>query len=455
MPLPTRVLLAALACLAIAPATASATFGQVTVVSNREDLALSLAVGADGNIWAAGGLGVTRFLPDGHEASFPIDPTPFAVNVGPGPGQTIGFAAMSDRLSPAVGLVTLDGVVTAFRSSDMKPDSEVDGVTAGPDGNLWFTYKDVDHSDAAIGRLTPAGQITLYRKGLLDDAQPGHIIPGPSGDLWFTDDDEGALGRITPAGAITEFVFRSGGDGPPTLGGIAEGSDGNVWLAVTQGDHASGPSGLVRVTPDPKITNFTAGLLPSGNSELGAMALGSDGNLYFADNSPWGTAIGQVTPSGRIMELPIHPAKLAAARVYAIVATPGLLWLDYGGRLLKMSIDGTPAPAPAGALQTHISCRHGENKQSDWGCDGALVHPQRGSTGPLRVVATQLGLVVATGSGRIVNGKLDATLRLGVHLDTDYDLKLTANGPHTRRTVYATVDYSAFLSVRPKPKHHT
>jgi virginiamycin B lyase len=35
------------------------------------------------------------------------------------------------------------------------PHSEPEAITAGPDGNLWFTT-------ALIGRITPAGKITTF-----------------------------------------------------------------------------------------------------------------------------------------------------------------------------------------------------------------------------------------------------------------------------------------------------
>lgn len=82
------------------------------------------------------------------------------------------------------------------------------GITAGPDGNLWFTetiiINDVQSSEAKrvgkIGRITPTGQL---REFLLPtpENQPNSITTGPDGALWFTEDSSingqsGKIGRL-------------------------------------------------------------------------------------------------------------------------------------------------------------------------------------------------------------------------------------------------------------------
>ena len=66
------------------------------------------------------------------------------------------------------------------------------GITAGPDGNVWFT----EHNVGKIGRITPAGVITEYP---LPNALSGpyDITLGPDGRLWFTEYDAGKLGVLT------------------------------------------------------------------------------------------------------------------------------------------------------------------------------------------------------------------------------------------------------------------
>ncbi len=76
------------------------------------------------------------------------------------------------------------------------------GITAGPDGALWFT----EGSDTNSGceRMTVDGAISQFPLPK-PDSGPFDITVGPDGNLWFTESRGNRIGRITPAGAITEF----------------------------------------------------------------------------------------------------------------------------------------------------------------------------------------------------------------------------------------------------------
>ena len=77
-------------------------------------------------------------------------------------------------------------------------------ITAGPDGNVWFTESLTGDGAARIGRVTPRGNIREFNV-------PGNhheltsITAGPDGDLWFTDSHlrRSMIGRITQSGAVT------------------------------------------------------------------------------------------------------------------------------------------------------------------------------------------------------------------------------------------------------------
>ncbi len=79
-------------------------------------------------------------------------------------------------------------------------DSQPDGITAGPDRNLWFT----EYSGNQIGRITPAGSITEFplptNCSPLSSAgcAPSGIAAGPDGTLWFTENFGNKIGRFTP-----------------------------------------------------------------------------------------------------------------------------------------------------------------------------------------------------------------------------------------------------------------
>src|SRR5947207_4666187 len=58
------------------------------------------------------------------------------------------------------------------------------GITAGPDGNLWFT----EYNGNNIGRITTAGVITEFAQNTVNVGPVG-ITAGPDGALWFTEID--------------------------------------------------------------------------------------------------------------------------------------------------------------------------------------------------------------------------------------------------------------------------
>src|SRR5439155_958422 len=70
-------------------------------------------------------------------------------------------------------------------------------ITAGPDGNLWFT----EYYGNRIGRVTPAGVITEFPplSSPTSLGGPDSITVGPDGNLWFTEDSGNKIGRISAA----------------------------------------------------------------------------------------------------------------------------------------------------------------------------------------------------------------------------------------------------------------
>src|SRR6266581_5076413 len=95
-------------------------------------------------------------------------------------------------------------------------------ITAGPDGNLWFT----ELSANKIGRITPQGLITEFTIPTAN-SQPFGITAGPDGNLWFTEFAGNQIGRNSPAGAIVEYLIQTPG---ANAVGITSGPDGNVWF---------------------------------------------------------------------------------------------------------------------------------------------------------------------------------------------------------------------------------
>ena len=186
------------------------------------------------------------------------------------------------------------------------------GITAGPDGNVWFAES---AGSGGIGRITPAGTITEFTAGISGPADG--ITLGPDGNLWFTEPAQEKIGRITPAGTVTEFSLPGGPLSSPKPAGIAAGRDGNLWFTIS-----SGQGGIGRITPTGTITEFTAGLTSNGKPQ--GIAAGSDGNLWFTEAAN-PARIGRITAAGTITEF--SSGLTANSKPQSITAGPnGNLW---------------------------------------------------------------------------------------------------------------------------------
>jgi streptogramin lyase len=192
--------------------------------------------------------------------------------------------------------------------------SNLDGIAAGPDGNLWFTEFDGNK----IGRISPGGTITEFPVPTLGSHSEG-ITAGPDGNLWFTEFDGNKIGRISLGGTITEFPVSIP---DPTLGGhpegIAAGPDGNLWFTEF--------GAIGRISPSGTITEFP---VPTAQGGPYWIAAGPDGNLWFTEELGGGENIGRISPSGTITEFPTPTLKSGP---YGITAGPdGNLWFTESG----------------------------------------------------------------------------------------------------------------------------
>ncbi|MGZ5380745.1 MAG: Vgb family protein [Thermoanaerobaculia bacterium] len=181
------------------------------------------------------------------------------------------------------------------------------GITVGPDGNLWFT----EYAANQIGRITPAGVITEFPIPTTNSG-PWGIVAGSDGNLWFTERLGQSIGRITPTGVLTEFP-----DPAHSPLSIAAGADGNLWF--TSG------SKICRITPTGSITEFP---VPTADAWCREITAGPDGNLWFAELNSLNPnilgKIGRITTAGVVTEFSLPPE---LAGPVAIASGPdGNLW---------------------------------------------------------------------------------------------------------------------------------
>jgi virginiamycin B lyase len=163
--------------------------------------------------------------------------SPQAGSMVPGPDGNLW------TISPAQGLYA----ITAARTASMftppalgAHGAALGAVAVGPDSNIWFTERELRQTDPEanrIGRLELPSTIDEFKVC----SGPLAITAGADGNLWYTT-DKPVIGRITPAGKVTEFPLRTVTTG--TLWTIASsaGTAASVWVLEDDGT-------IARITP--------------------------------------------------------------------------------------------------------------------------------------------------------------------------------------------------------------
>jgi hypothetical protein len=121
--------------------------------------------------------------------------------------------------------------------------SFLEGITAGSDGNLWYVESEVLAGDGTIvNSMTTSGVQGTSPVGFdQGDAAPDTITAGPDGDLWLAEYHGGS------------------------------------------GSMQNGPGDVIQMTTSENVVSSS--LIPSAESEPAGIAPGSDGNIWFTDDS--------------------------------------------------------------------------------------------------------------------------------------------------------------------------
>ena len=170
--------------------------------------------------------------------------------------------------------------------------SQPSRITAGPDGNLWFT----ESGFTQVGRITTSGTVTEFST----PSYAGDITAGPDGNLWFVEPFVNRIGQITPSGAVLEFPVPT--EGNPTS--IASGPDGNLWFMQVWTLGLLHHNYVGRLTPWGEFTIFGP---TAGAGVCGHIAPGPDGALWFTCNQPiegrflYENRIARISTSGDVI----------------------------------------------------------------------------------------------------------------------------------------------------------
>ena len=278
-----------------------------------------------------------------------------------GVGSAVARMSLTGSLTEHVA-----GSVTGFTAGAQPAD-----VAAGPDGALWFTEQG---NGGAIGRLDlETGVVTEYAAGLAPGSEPTAITAGPDGNLWFTQAARPGIGRITPAGVITQYSAGTSGGRPND---IVTGADLQLWFTL------SGPDGVGRLDPATgAVTVFTQGITPEGAPN--GIAAASNRKLFFTQTA--GARLGRIKTDGRVEEI---SAGITAGAQPAAIAEggDGALWFTDAsepGRLGRLYPDAGEVEQFTATLGDGVAAGDGPGGIVA-GPDGNVWFTQPGS--PSRIV---------------------------------------------------------------------
>lgn len=239
----------------------------------------SIAVTPTGDVWFTGFDLIGR-LRGGLVTEF-ATPTAISSPLGitQGPDGNLWFAQYN---SGAIGRITPNGTITEFPlPAGAYEPSDVHG---GPDGNVWFTALGTEGGveSGRVGRITPQGTFSLF----VTEQDVQSLTLGPDGALWFTA-VYGGIGRMATNGQSRFFPFDR------DVGSLATGADGALWFtAGLDPDYTVG-----RMTTDGAISTFTA---PSPTGEVGPIVRGPEDNQWF---TAYNGGVWRINLAGTIEEI--------------------------------------------------------------------------------------------------------------------------------------------------------
>jgi virginiamycin B lyase len=208
----------------------------VTAPSNANDI----VNGPDGNLWLpTDNQGFVRVTPAGRahriewlkEASQPS-------TLVDGPDGNLWFIEANGPCFQGQGYTSIGYInPTTHKVTEIPVDQGGNsfGITAGPDGRIWFADPQYGASCNSNGRIGAIGTTSTtpqyyYAPGSEENGfTPTSIVAGPDGNLYFGE-YRSKIGRITPAGVITERALPPSPNGPWVAFAICVGPDGNIWF---------------------------------------------------------------------------------------------------------------------------------------------------------------------------------------------------------------------------------
>jgi streptogramin lyase len=247
------------------------------------------------------------------------------------------------RITPAGEITIFDSVTPGSLPAGVSIGAVDSGITKGPDGNVWYVVGAFD-GNAYLTSMDPTGATTSYVLPGGVSSSFGEIATGPDGNLWVTATsvsgaDDSTLFVGTPAGAVTTITLPTAAADPF---GIVAGPDGNLWVTETNQDR------IARVTPGGTTTEWAIpGASKAHPTAPMGIAAGRDGNIWFGESAA--QAIGRVTPAGAITLFPTN------GTIQDLCAGPdGNIWFTGSVSVGSKTVYFIGSITPAGAISEYV-----------------------------------------------------------------------------------------------------
>jgi streptogramin lyase len=325
----------------------------------------------------------------------------------------VAVLALGAAAAPAAAITPTVTEYTGGVAPGFSVNAAPEGITTGPDGNLWFTE---NGPPGRVARITTSGVVTEFSNGVSANDEPFGITNGPDGNLWMTEaGGPGHVASVTTTGVVTELT---GGVTPgfSAMGrpyAAATASNGRLWFTE------SGPPGrIAQILPGVGVNEHTGGLTPgfSAGAQPSAIVAGPDGNLWVTEFANPGR-IARVSTSAAVTEFAggATPGFTANAGPNFIAVGPdGNLWFT------EYLADALARITTAGAVtefRTGIS-PNADPEQIVTGPDGALWFTEFGDPGRIGRITTS-GAITEFTSGTTPGFSLISFSAEGITLGPD------------------------------------
>jgi virginiamycin B lyase len=189
----------------------------------RPSIPFDIASGIDGKVWFTIG-SVVSSQPGCYYGSASMHGVPgphaalcYSDGVTTGPDGNMWVALGSPVPGDGAAIISYSPRAKAVRSFKLPLSSNPEGIATGPDDNLWITLDGLN----AIMRLTTAGKRTTYllpfKRALGSWGPLGARIVSGSNAMWFVEAPANNIGRISMSGQITEYPIPTPDSGATGL----------------------------------------------------------------------------------------------------------------------------------------------------------------------------------------------------------------------------------------------